>query len=66
MDATELLRSRIRDGGRGVGVASKIVPVLKRRHRILAGPALIDFYRRNLEATDFVTSFLKGRPTWLG
>lgn len=66
MDAAELLRSRIRDGGRGVGVASKIAPVLKRRHRILAGPALIDFYRRNREATDFVTSFLKGRPTWLG
>ena len=65
-NAVELIRSRIRDGGRRVGVASKIAPVLKRRHRVLAGPALVDFYRRNREATDFVTSFLKGRPAWLG
>jgi tRNA nucleotidyltransferase (CCA-adding enzyme) len=65
-NAPELLRSRIRDGGRDVGVASKIAPVLKRRHRVLTGPALIDFYRRNHDAAQFVTSFLKGRPTWLG
>jgi tRNA nucleotidyltransferase (CCA-adding enzyme) len=65
-DAIQLLRSRIRDGGRHVGVASKIAPVLKRRHRILAGSALIDFYRRNQDAAEFITRFLKGRPTWLG
>jgi tRNA nucleotidyltransferase (CCA-adding enzyme) len=64
--APVLLRSRIRDGGRHVGVASKIAPVLKRRHRVLTGSALIDFYRRNHDAAEFVTSFLKGRPTWLG
>jgi tRNA nucleotidyltransferase (CCA-adding enzyme) len=64
--AVELLRSKLRDGGRHVGVASKIAPVLKRRHRILTGSALIDFYRRNYDAAQFVTSFLNGRPTWLG
>jgi tRNA nucleotidyltransferase (CCA-adding enzyme) len=64
--AVELLRSKLRDGGRYVGVASKIAPVLKRRHRILTGSALIDFYRRNYDAAQFVTSFLNGRPTWLG
>ena len=63
--AVELLRSRIRDGGRHVGVASKIAPVLKRRHRVLAGPNMIDFYRKNRDAAGFVTSFLKGRPSWL-
>lgn len=66
IDAIQLLRSRIRDGGRHVGVASKIASVLKREHRILAGSALIDFYRRNQDAAEFVTRFLKGRPTWLG
>jgi hypothetical protein len=65
-DAIQLLRSRIRDGGRHVGVASKIAPVLKRRHRILTGSALTDFYRRNQDAAEFITRFLKGRPTWLG
>jgi tRNA nucleotidyltransferase (CCA-adding enzyme) len=64
-NAVELLRSGIRDGGRHVGVASKIAPVLKRRHRVLAGPAIIDFYRKNHDAAEYVTSFLKGRPAWL-
>jgi tRNA nucleotidyltransferase (CCA-adding enzyme) len=66
VNAVKLLRSKIRDGGRHVGVASKIAPVLKRGHRVLIGSTLIDFYRRNRDAAEFVTSFLKGRPTWLG
>jgi tRNA nucleotidyltransferase (CCA-adding enzyme) len=64
-DAAQFIRSKIRDGGRHVGVASKIAPVLKRRHRVLTGSELVDFYRRNQDAAGFVTGFLKGRPTWL-
>ena len=64
--AVALLRSRIRDGGRRVGVASKIAPVLKRRRRVLADQALISFYKKNADVARFITSFLKGRPTWLG
>jgi tRNA nucleotidyltransferase (CCA-adding enzyme) len=64
--AVEFLQSRIRDGGRRVGVASKIAPVLKQRHRVLAGQALTNFYKKNADAARFITSFLKGRPTWLG
>jgi tRNA nucleotidyltransferase (CCA-adding enzyme) len=64
-DAVQLIRSKIRDGGRCVGVASKIAPVLKRKHRVLTGSELVDFYRRNRDAAEFVTGFLKGRPTWL-
>jgi len=66
VSAVDFLRARIRDGGRHVGVASKIAPVLRCRHQVLAGSALTDFYRKNLDAAGFVTSFLKGRPTWLG
>ncbi|WP_455285154.1 CCA tRNA nucleotidyltransferase [[Eubacterium] cellulosolvens] len=64
--AVAFLRSRIRDGGRDVGVASKIAPVLKRGYRVLADQALINFYRKNSDAARFMTSFLKGRPAWLG
>jgi tRNA nucleotidyltransferase (CCA-adding enzyme) len=64
-DAVQLIRSKIRDGGRHVGVASKIAPVLKRKHRVVTGSELVDFYRRNRDAAEFVTGFLKGRPTWL-
>jgi len=65
-DAVRFLRSKIRDGGRHVGVAGKIAPVLKRKHRVLAGLELADFYGRNRDAAEFITRFLKGRPTWLG
>jgi len=63
--ALQLLRSRIRDGGRQVGVASRIAAVLKRRFSVLAGPRLVSFYRKNSEAARFITGFLKGRPAWL-
>jgi tRNA nucleotidyltransferase (CCA-adding enzyme) len=61
----DLLRSKIHDGGRHLGVASKIAPALRRRHRVLSGPSMIEFYRNNPDAAEFVTSFLKGRPSWL-
>ncbi len=64
--AVAFLRSRIRDGGRDVGVASKIASVLKRRYRVLADQALVSFYGKNADAARFMTSFLKGRPAWLG
>ena len=64
--AVEFLRSKIRDGGRKVGVASKIAPVLKRQHHVLAEEALVTFYRKNNSAARFITDFLKGRPAWLG
>lgn len=64
--AVVLLRSRIRDGGRDAGVASKIAPVLKRRYSVLAERALISLYRKNHDVARFITSFLKGRPAWLG
>jgi len=65
-DAIGLLRSRIRDGGRRVGVASRIAPVLKRHHQVLAEQALVTFYKKNRDAAQFITGFLKGRPAWLG
>jgi len=65
-NAVALVRSRIRDGGRQIGVASKIVPVLRGHCGVLAGRALISFYRKDRDAARFITSFLKGRPAWLG
>ncbi len=63
--ATGLLRKRLRNGGRDLGVASRIVPVLKRRHKLLAGEDLIEFYKNNPDGAGFITTFLNGRPTWL-
>jgi len=63
--AIELLRKRLCNGGRDLGVASRIASVLKRRHRLLAGENLIKFYKNNPDAAEFITGFLSGRPTWL-
>jgi len=63
--AADLLRSKLRHGGHGLGVASRIAPVLRRRHRILAGGDLVEFYGKHPEAARFITVFLSGRPAWL-
>jgi len=65
-NATAFLQSRLRNGGRDAGVASKIARSLKRRHRVIAAEALLAFYRKNTNVARFITDFLKGRPTWLG
>jgi len=65
MSAINLLRSRIRDGGRRVGVASRIAPVLRRSHSVLSKRSFLSFYRTNRDASGFITTFLKGRPPWL-
>jgi len=64
-DAAEFLQAKIRDGCRRSGVASRIAPVLKRRCSIVRGPTLVALYGKNKGAARFITSFLKGRPTWL-
>jgi hypothetical protein len=64
-DAIELLRKRLENGGRDLGVASRIFPVMRRRHRLLAGGDLVEFYKDNPDGAEFITTFLKGRPTWL-
>jgi len=64
-NAVAFLQSRLRNGGRGVGVASKIAQSLKRRHSVLSEGALLTFYRKKVSAARFISDFLKGRPTWL-
>jgi tRNA nucleotidyltransferase (CCA-adding enzyme) len=63
--APDLLRSKLRHGGRDLGVASRIAPVLRREHRILAGGDFVKFYGKHPEAAKFITAFLSGRPAWL-
>ncbi len=65
-NAIAFLRSRLQNGGRDIGVASKIARSLKRRHRVIAAEELLAFYRKNTSAARFITDFLKGRPMWLG
>jgi len=65
-NAVAFLQSKLRNGGRSIGVGSKIAQSLKRRHSVLSGRALLAFYSKKVDAARFITDFLKGRPAWLG
>lgn len=65
VDAEKFLRSRLHDGGRNIGVASKIAPLLKRRCDILAERKLVSLYRSDGDVARFLTCFLRGRPAWV-
>jgi tRNA nucleotidyltransferase (CCA-adding enzyme) len=64
-DACELLKERLKDGGRNAGVAEGISRVLKKGFRVLVNEEIADAYERNGEFATFLTEFLLGRPKWL-
>jgi tRNA nucleotidyltransferase (CCA-adding enzyme) len=64
-DACELLKERLKDGGRNAGVAEGISKILKGDFEVLVNEEIIDLYRRNAEFADFLTEFLLGTPKWL-
>jgi tRNA nucleotidyltransferase (CCA-adding enzyme) len=65
VSVSELLRSRIRHGGRRIGVASRVAVAMRRKFSVLTETSLFEFYRENAEAAQFIASFLAGRPRWL-
>jgi tRNA nucleotidyltransferase (CCA-adding enzyme) len=64
-DACELLKEKLKDGGRNAGVAEGISKILKRDFKVLVNEEIVDLYRRNAEFASFLTEFLLGRPKWL-
>lgn len=64
-DACDLLKERLKDGGRNTGVAEGIAHVLKKGFKVLVNEEIVKFYKRNGEFAVFLTEFLQGRPRWL-
>jgi tRNA nucleotidyltransferase (CCA-adding enzyme) len=64
-DACDLLKERLKDGGRNVGVAEGISQVLKEDFGILVNEEIVKVYKTNGEFALFLTDFLQGRPKWL-
>jgi tRNA nucleotidyltransferase (CCA-adding enzyme) len=64
-DACDLLRVKLKDGGRNAGVAEGISTVLKRGFKILLNEEIADLYGNNKDFGVFLTEFLSGKPTWL-
>jgi hypothetical protein len=64
-DAAELLRDKLADGGKRVGVADLIAKSVMQKCQVFLGNQIVDVYSANLEFAEFLTGFLSGKPFWL-
>jgi len=64
-DVVSLLRDKLKDGGRNLGVASLVSKALADSLEILVNEEIIDFYSSNSDFAIFLTKYLKGKPSWL-
>ena len=64
-DAVELLREKLKEGGRNIGVAELISQALKEKFRIMVNNEVSEVYSCNKGFAEFLTDFLAGKPFWL-
>ena len=64
-DVVELLREKLQDGGRTIGVAERISHAFQEKLEVLVSSEVIEVYRSNREFAEFLTGFLSGKPFWL-
>jgi len=64
-DAVELLREKLKEGGRNIGVAEMMAQSLKEEFRIMVNNEVSEVYSRNKDYAEFLTDFLAGKPFWL-
>ncbi|HVP92184.1 MAG TPA: hypothetical protein VMS94_00425, partial [Acidobacteriota bacterium] len=61
----ELLRERLKDGGRSAGMADWISRRLRGGFKVLVNSEISPIYERNDDFAGFLTEFLSGKPKWL-
>lgn len=64
-DAVELLKEKLKDGGRKVGVAELMSQAFRKKLEILVNNEVVEIYQCNGEFAAFLTDFLSGKPFWL-
>jgi len=64
-DAPLLIKESLRQGGKNVGVASRIMPALENGFRILVNSEIASVSKRSRGLGLFLTEYLTGRPKWL-
>ncbi len=64
-DACDLLKNRLKDGGRNAGVAEGVSQVVKKGFRVSVNEEVVEIYEKNGGFAVFLTEFLQGRPKWL-
>ncbi|MEM3881010.1 MAG: hypothetical protein QXD19_04610, partial [Candidatus Bathyarchaeia archaeon] len=64
-DAVELLKEKLKDGGRNAGAAELMARMFKEKLEILVNNEVAEVYQHNNDFAEFLTAFLSGKPSWL-
>ncbi len=64
-DVVELLKEKLEDGGRNIGVAELMAQAFREKLNVLVNSEVVQVYRGNKEFAEFLTGFLSGKPFWL-
>ncbi|MCW4025232.1 MAG: CCA tRNA nucleotidyltransferase [Candidatus Bathyarchaeota archaeon] len=64
-DAAALLRDKLADGGKSVGVADLIAKSVVQKLQVLVDEQIADVYSDDVGFAEFLTVFLSGKPFWL-
>jgi tRNA nucleotidyltransferase (CCA-adding enzyme) len=61
----ELLREKLGDGGRNIGVAERMAQAFREKLEVLVNSEVVEVYKGNREFAEFFTGFVSGKPFWL-
>jgi hypothetical protein len=64
-DAVELLKGKLADGGKTVGVAELIDRSIQKNLEVFVNSEVLEVYDENIDFAEFLTDFLSGKPFWL-
>lgn len=65
-DVVGLLRKKLEDGGRNIGVGELMTQGFRKKLEIHVNNEAVSLYKGNNEFASFLTRFLSGKPFWLG
>ncbi len=65
IDAAELLKVKLADGGKNAGVADLIAKIIQKNLKVLVNSEVLEVYKGNEDFAEFLTGFLIGKPFWL-
>jgi len=64
-DAVVLLKEKLADGGKNIGVADLIVKTIQKNLQVFVNSEILEVYSRNRDFAESLTDFLLGKPFWL-
>ena len=65
VDAVDLLREKLKDGGKNSGIAELVSKAIEEGFSITVNEEIVELYQRNQDFEVFLTEFLDGKPFWL-